>query len=95
MSLVALVVLDSHSTHDRHTAAIAACETFVQNGLTSPGSAHFHTPFSYSGSGDGPWLINASVDSQNGFGALVRTLYTCTVTRDSSGDWHLDDLTTV
>lgn len=59
--------------------ALVNSHQFVENRLKSPGSAEWP-----SGSdrfvtqvNDTTFLVDSYVDSQNGFGALVRTNYTC------------------
>lgn len=80
----------------RRLGAFDVCKQFVGERLKSPGSAKWRDPFGdqviYSGNGDGPITVMASVDSQNGFGALLRTSYACTVSRVSGTSWHLDSL---
>lgn len=50
--------------------------------LKSPATAKFpFSPRSFDYKGDGVWEIRAYVDSQNGFGAMVRTEFTCTVVK--------------
>lgn len=55
-----------------------ACEDMVKDKLKSPGSAKFSGQ-SETGSGNS-WTASGSVDSQNGFGALMRSGYSCTIT---------------
>jgi hypothetical protein len=57
-------------------AAAIACEDVVEKQLKSPASAEFSSV----ATGGGPWTVQGTVDSQNSFGALVRTTYECTVT---------------
>ena len=63
------------------TAAQMACERFVEARLKAPATADF-APFHkqlISGNGKGPWTVIGYVDSQNSFGAMLRSNYTCTV----------------
>jgi hypothetical protein len=90
---------DEPSTDDRRYAAFEVCKDFVRDRLVSPGSAVFRNYFEddgeviVAGSGPGPYTVRSTVDSQNGFGALLRTEFLCTV-RPAGGDrWTLDDLT--
>lgn len=66
--------------------AQTSCEEFVKGRLKSPSSASF--PFSVKpeiiGSGSGPYTVVGQVDSQNGFGAMIRSGYRCEVS--FSGD---------
>lgn len=62
-------------------AAIYACEDAVAQNLKSPASADFNS----SASGGGPWVVQGTVDSENSFGALLRSSFECSVTiRDGS-----------
>jgi len=78
--------------------AFMMCKSFVTDTLKAPATAKWRDPLgdqvSYSGSGDGPYVVVASVDSQNGFGALVRSPYSCTVVHDPAAKtWRLVSLT--
>jgi hypothetical protein len=81
---------------DSRAGAFDVCKQFVEERLKSPGSAKWRDPYgnqvTYTGDGNGPITVNASVDSQNGFGALLRSDYTCTVTKAGGNNWHLDHL---
>lgn len=68
------------------TSAQVACERFVVERLKAPATAAFQSfdKLSVSGSGTGPWRVSGYVDSQNSFGALLRSNYTCVV--EFSGD---------
>lgn len=82
---------------DKDLGAFEVCKGFVRDRLKSPSSATWRDPFgdqvSFSGSGEGPYTVAASVDSQNGFGAKLRSSYVCTVTNTYGDRWHLVDLT--
>lgn len=86
---VARVNSDSKpSAADEERDAQRACEEqFVPARLKAPATAKF-SGVSVSGSG-GTYAVTGSVDSQNSFGALIRSTFSCTV--HSSGDkWVLD-----
>lgn len=71
-----------------------ACKQFVENALKSPASADFPSYSSMEASG-GPtsWSVRGYVDSENGFGAQIRTDWTCTVSSYDEGDsWNLEGL---
>lgn len=72
-------------TGDKY-GAFVACQDQVLPMLRSPGSAQFAsiTQSTVTGGG-GAWRITSYVDSQNGFGALVRTQWSCDV-EHVSGD---------
>lgn len=76
------------------SAAQFACQGFVENRLKAPSTADF-APFhkmAISGSGTGPWSVRGYVDSQNSFGAKLRSSFTCTV-EFSGADAKLIELT--
>lgn len=61
---------------------IAQCEAQITEHLKSPSTAKFHS--TSSSTGETTWTVNGTVDSQNGFGAMVRSTYECSVTVDSA-----------
>lgn len=65
------------------------CERFVEDRLKSPSTAEFD--LSTTG---GPDLFTSSgtVDSQNGFGAMVRSHISCTIRLDGE-TWRLEKVT--
>lgn len=66
-----------------------ACNDFARDRLKSPSTAHFNEDTS-SNVGN-RWTVSGSVDSENSFGASLRSTFTCTMT--ISGDtWRLVDL---
>ena len=86
------------SSSDQKYAAFDICKSFVKDRLKAPSTAKFRNFFqddgevSVSGYGDGPYTVISSVDSQNGFGAQIRSSFTCTVTNTSGDSWHLDSI---
>lgn len=67
--------------------AIYACKDFTKDKLKSPSSAKFSDETA-SGSGSS-WTSSGTVDSQNSFGAMVRSGYTCTLTyTESTETWR-------
>jgi hypothetical protein len=73
--------------------AAKACQTFVLNGLKAPASAKFPEHVTTTEDlGEGRFRVQAAVDAQNGFGALIRNNYDCSVHWVSGSDWGLDDL---
>lgn len=88
---------DGPSYGDRVVAeaeAFAACQQTMSGRLRSPGSASYpDQPASSLPAGEG-YVLSSYVDSQNGFGALVRTNWTCSVGPDGSGGWVVKDLVT-
>ena len=77
-------------------SAFGVCEKFVKQRLKAPGTATFRDPYgdqvTYSGDDKGPITVDASVDSENSFGAKLRLPYSCTVTNASGDTWTLDNL---
>lgn len=78
--------------------AWVVCKDFVTQRLKAPSTATF--PASNS---DGVTItkldsvqfrVNAYVDSQNSFGAMIRTQYSCTVRHTGGDNWRLEGLTT-
>lgn len=74
---------------DKSFDAEHACNEFVTRQLKSPSTAHF--PSDTSSHVDTAWTVSGAVDSQNGFGAELRSRFTCTMT-DTGTQWRLDNL---
>jgi hypothetical protein len=81
---------------ESRAGAADVCEKFVGDRLKAPDGATYRDPFgdqiTYEGDGDGPITVTASVDSENGFGAKLRSSYVCTVSKAGGDNWHLDNL---
>jgi hypothetical protein len=85
---------DDASGGDRSEGmAKVMCEDFVEDRLKSPSSAEFSGIFdtTISGSGD-DYTVTGYVDAQNGFGAMLRSNYTCQVRDDGNDRWSLVSL---
>lgn len=87
------------ATPDGRAAAWVMCKQFVGQRLKSPSTAEW--PFSYASDGVSVapldktrWRVRGWVDSQNSFGAQIRTEFTCTLSNTSGDNWRLDDLQT-
>lgn len=87
------------SPHDAF-GAYSICRQFVTERLRAPATADFPNYYAdrsgvnsarVAGT-DAQYLVTAHVDSQNGFGALIRTPFTCTVTWQEGTTWRLNDL---
>lgn len=82
-------------------SAFEVCKDFVKDRLKSPGSATFRNQFEddgevvVTGSGRGPYTIVSTVDSENSFGASLRSRFTCTVTNTDGDNWKLNDINIV
>lgn len=68
----------------------AACEIAVEQLLVSPGSADFGRPRIVT-RGD-QVVVTGVVDSQNGFGALLRSSFECGLAEDADGRWRVVDV---
>jgi hypothetical protein len=93
---------ESSSTDDRRYAAFSVCKDLVKDQLRAPGTAVFRDYFEddgevrVTGSGEGPYTVTSTVDSENGFGALLRSSFVCSVRPAGSAGgkttWKLVDL---
>lgn len=101
--IVAVAVSSSGDSKDKKPqseGAAVMCERFVKKQLKSPGSADFPGPLDddYAKtkvlSDTKPWKykVTGVVDSENSFGAKVRTNYVCTVSTKDADTWTLDDI---
>lgn len=87
--------LDSLYGVEKRTDAYVMSQQFLKKRLKSPSSADF--PFDYDGLftkyiGDSTFVIAAYVDSQNSFGAMLRTNYNATVKNTDGDNWKLIEL---
>ena len=80
---------DRSDDYNNQFTAIRRCEDLVTQQLKSPSTAEFDS----SASGDGTWTVIGYVDAQNGFGAMVRSEFGCTVViRGNTADTTLEYL---
>lgn len=63
------------STADDSVEAQIACENRIKDALKSPSTADFDDDVS----GTGPYTVSGTVDSENSFGAMLRSSFQCTV----------------
>jgi len=79
--------------HSKAEASVMA-EEFVKQKLISPGSAKFpwYNENMVKDLGEGRYTYTSYVDSQNSFGALVRSNFTCTVKYSGNDKWTCEDL---
>lgn len=70
----------SPPARDRFNAQVD-CQDFVKMRLRAPSTADFPSirKIRITGPEDGSWQVLGYVDSQNGFGAMVRTQYLCKI----------------
>lgn len=99
VSMAAMVFTPSTSTPPRTPSgrdAFLICRKFVTNQLRAPKTAEFPTSSDAGVTirtvGRDAFEVHAFVDSQNGFGALIRTRFTCTVEPAGGANWRLVDL---
>lgn len=74
-----------------------AGQSFVKKHLKAPSSAKFSNPYSDDGASfqrrvdENTFHVGGWVDSQNGFGAMIRTTWEAQVSYAGSGrNWNLD-----
>lgn len=88
--LGALMTLFPNDDNDAPTAesvrlsAEKFCQDSVEKRLRSPSSAKHPALGTASVAGSDPYTVRSYVDADNGFGANVRTSYTCTVARSGA-----------
>lgn len=68
------------------------CENFVTDRLKAPSTADFPGADAVDDLGDDEYQVTASVDSENGFGAMIRTDYVCTIRYAGGDEWQLVSL---
>ena len=73
--------------------AFVFSQTFVKRKLKTPSTAKFpsYREATVSSTGSDAWRVEAWVDAQNMFGAMVRNPYTCELHKREE-TWYLDDL---
>jgi Protein of unknown function (DUF2510) len=71
--------------------AVAACRLAVVTRLQAPDSAVFSSVEASEGAPD-HWTVTGAVDSRTAVGTSQRTTFTCVVSPDPDGQWHLDSL---
>jgi hypothetical protein len=79
---------------DHSGAAVAYCEQAVSRRLKAPGTADYGNESAHrAGDGTGQeYAVSGTVDSENGFGAKLRSSFSCYVTQTPDG-WRIDRLT--
>ena len=93
-----VVKQNDYSTEDLSTYAFLASQEFVTHTLKSPSTAKFHMfDFRFNKLDSYTYQISSYVDSQNGFGAMIRTNF-ITKVRFTGGEpanynsWQLEDI---
>jgi hypothetical protein len=83
------------SSDDLELGAWNVCHQFVEDRLKAPSTADFEDVDEYKASNSaGVWTIVGWVDSENSFGAKIRTDYVCKVRHVSGQRFNLVDLQT-
>lgn len=83
-------------TRDSKVSAYIMCEDWIEQRLKTPATAEFQGVLS--GRYDRViqtnqrYSIRSYVDSQNGFGAMIRSDFHCVTTQTSDGEWELNRL---
>lgn len=75
--------------------AWVVCQQFVEDRLQAPATAEYPSGYSNytTALGGGRFRVDAYVDAENGFGALIRTDFSCTVNYQGNDNWRLENLT--
>jgi hypothetical protein len=90
---IAFVGCDSDNSRNSgtgvsETSAFVISRNFITRNLKSPSSADFPLlDFSSTKIGEGEYRVTSYVDSQNGFGAMVRSNWEVTLKYNGFGDW--------
>jgi hypothetical protein len=69
------------STNSNNTRfeAVAQCEARVSSMLKAPSTAKFDSQARSSATSTSAWAVTGTVDSENSFGAMLRSNFSCTV----------------
>lgn len=94
---VSLLASDTPSTaEDDADMAFYMSQEFVKDKLKAPSTAEFprrsDSDVTVTKLGSGKYSVIAWVDSENGFGAMIRTTYLATLHRVDADNWRLDSL---
>jgi hypothetical protein len=81
---------DDPVADDNSAAAEIMCEGFIADRLRAPATAEFPAPETRKAGRE--YTVVGAVDSENGFGAMIRTGYVCTVRDEDDDSWTLVDL---
>jgi hypothetical protein len=74
--------------------AWVVCQQFVEDRLKAPSTAEFPGVYSdhTTSLGGGRFRVDASVDAENSFGAMLRTDFSCVVNYQGNDNWRLESL---
>ena len=85
---------EEEGPRDYSSVAMRICNDLIRKRLKSPSTADFPwTPEKIEANPEnGVYVIGSYVDSQNGFGATIRTRFECKLERDPQDGWDLLDM---
>lgn len=88
---------DTTSADDLEYGAFDVCTGFVKDRLKAPATAEFRNYFEHDGEvtvtgGPDEYTVSSTVDSENGFGAMLRSSFVCKVQHVAGTRWMLVDL---
>lgn len=92
------LTFDERISNDDAIGAFDVCKQFVEQRLTSPGSAEYPDYFDDDPEvvvwqlANGDYRVYSQVDSENGFGASLRSHFVCTVDYTGGGNYQLASL---
>lgn len=90
---VAFLSQGAKPTGPSRAGAFLACKQFVTKRLRAPATAKFTNSSEAVVNllSDNEWAVASHVDSQNGFGAMIRSTFTCTV-KPEGDNWRLIEI---
>jgi hypothetical protein len=93
LALLVALLVGCGASNGGKGGAFEACKRAVESSLKAPATADFSGVFDseITDNGDGTYDVAGYVDAENGFGANIRTDWTCTV-RDTGDNWELVNL---
>ncbi|MGE4545849.1 MAG: hypothetical protein AB7D06_17290 [Pedobacter sp.] len=84
---------ENKKIHPSTAMAYIISQNFVKASLKSPATAEFPLQPDFTQQlSNKKFRIGSHVDSQNSFGALIRSRFYCDLSIDDAGEWHIDDL---
>jgi hypothetical protein len=91
LAFIALIIYGlAHACGGLGTSKFGAqdrCETYIKTLLKAPSTADFSGETA-TDNGDKTWNVTGNVDSENGFGASLRSTWSCTA-RDNGDGWSI------
>jgi len=92
--LISISIFNTPDTKENdEIKAFTSCQFFVEKRLKSPASAKFHLEdFSFLKYEDNSYSIKSYVDSQNGFGAMIRSDFICRIKFNDKNEAILENL---